>query len=88
MPRKPNKIMFPWSVEKPTEPPEREREIKENTRWGLYNFLTEGSLQCQESQIRCCFLGRRKSPQSPQREKEIKENTRWGLYNFLTEGSS
>ena len=40
----------------------REREIKENTRWGLYNFLTKGSLQCQESQIRGCFLGRRKSP--------------------------
>ena len=40
----------------------REREIKENTRWGSYNFLTKGSLQCQESQIRGCFLGRRKSP--------------------------
>ena len=30
----------------------RVKEIKENTRWGLYNFLTEGSLQCQESQIK------------------------------------
>ena len=40
----------------------REKEIKENTKWGLYNFLTKGSLQCQESQIRGCFLGRRKSP--------------------------
>ena len=43
----------------------REKEIKENTRWGLYNFLTKVSLQCQESQIRGCFLGRRKSPRSP-----------------------
>ena len=40
----------------------REKEIKENTRWGLYNFLTKGSLQRQESQIRGCFLGRRKGP--------------------------
>ncbi len=44
----------------------REKEIiKGNTRWGLCNFLTKGSLQCQESQRRGCFLGRRQSPQSP-----------------------